>query len=66
MDRPSTPSKAELLKFGVDIIKQGGVYSTFKCRACGLEWTVRVTQSGRMPPRYWHCDNGCNVRGTNQ
>lgn len=56
---PKLFSKLELERVGVVIIDESSV--RLQCVHCQQDWSPAILPGGHLPPRYWHCPNGCNA-----
>jgi hypothetical protein len=56
--RPRYLSEGQLSKVGVKVIDECKL--VLSCCQCGMTWAAGVLPGGRLPPRYWHCTQGCN------
>jgi hypothetical protein len=52
-------NKSSLKKVGVTLVDLTSVH--LRCDRCGATWSPNLQSGGRLPDRYWHCPNGCNV-----
>ncbi len=57
--RPYRFTSGQMAKVGVEITDPNSV--RLRCTACGQSWSPNLRPGGLMPPRYWHCPQGCNV-----
>jgi hypothetical protein len=58
---PKRLTDGEMAKVGVEIIDRNR--KRLRCMNCGHIWWPCLVPGGRLPKRYWRCENGCNSPG---